>query len=387
MAGKAPRNKTTRSRPARPVQKRYPETRMERGVLLLVGAVIAIAAVVVLVGLYLTQYRPPRAHILTIEGTDYTAAEVKRRGSFFLREEATEADAVTQENVVDKTIERLIRDQVVLRRAPALVGEIHDSDIEQGLSIRLGFATPTATPAPSATPGATVTPTPAPTPTEVVTPDAEQAKQIEADFARARRDLYRAAGLSRSEFEAILKVGLLQQRLIDKFTTDIGATAPQVKLQVIRLTDEAAAQRIREQAVAGTDFVRLAAQNSVMPTARQDGGELGWRLVATLADPVRTAVESLPKNGISSIVRNERFFEIYKVTEATTGRELDATQRDTLVGQKLDDWFTEETAGLTVERDLSDGEREWLLEAIIDDARERAPAPTPEATPAGAAGG
>jgi len=390
LAGKAPRNKTTRSRPARPSNKRYPETRMERGILLAVGGILAIAAVVVLAGLYITEYRPPRAHAVTIEGRDYNAEAVKRRGSYLVRYEAEASRAISsQDELVDATVDRLVRDEALIRRAPAVVGEITDEDLDQQLRIQLGFATPTPTPSPTPAPGATpaptssVTPSPAATPTEVITPDAEEGKRQEADFARAQRDLYKDTGLSRDEFLRILKARLYELRLRDKFAADLGGTAPQVKLQVIRVTDEALAQRLRDQAVQGSDFVRLAAQNSVLPTARQDGGELGWKLVATLDPPVRSAVEDLPRNGISEIVRVDRFFEIYRVTEPKTDRDLDTTQRNTLLTEKFDEWLAAETPNISVDRDMSDGTRKWIRDAIIEDVTDRGPVatPTPTGTP------
>lgn len=363
---------------------------MERGILLAVGGILAIAAVVVLAGLYITEYRPPRAHAVTIEGRDYNAEAVKRRGSYLVRYEPEASRAISsQDELVDGTVDRLVRDEVLIRRAPDVVGEITDEDLDQQLRIQLGFATPTPTPAPTPAPGATpaptpsVTPSPAATPTEVITPDAEERKRQEADFARAQRDLYRDTGLSRDEFLRILKARLYELRLRDKFAADLGRTAPQVKLQVIRVTDEALAQRLRDQAVQGSDFVRLAAQSSVLPTARQDGGELGWKLVATLDPPVRSAVENLPRNGVSEIVRVDRFFEIYRVAEPKTDRDLDATQRNTLLTEKFDDWLAAETPNIEVDRDMSDGTRKWIRDAIIEDVTDRGPVatPTPTGTP------
>lgn len=388
MAGKATRNKTTRSRPARPSNKRYPETRMERGILLAVGAVLAVAAVVVLAGLYITEYRPPRANVLTVDGTDFNAGEVKRRGSYFIRYETAAAQGVQQDTLVDRSIDRVVRDEVLLRRAPAVVGEITDEDLDQQLRIQLGFATPTATASPAATASASPTATSSATaaatatgtPTEVITPSAEDLRREEADFARAQRDLYRDTGLSQAEFKRILKANLYESRLIDRFSSDVGRSAPQIKLQVMRLTDEALAQRLREQVLQGGDFVRLAAQNSVLPTARQDGGALGWKLVATLDQPVRTAVENLPKNGVSEIIRVDRFFEIYRIEEAKTDRDLDANQRNTLVREKYDAWLEAETANVQVERKMSDGERDWIRDAIVEDVTDRGPVASPTAT-------
>lgn len=343
-----------------------------------VGAVLVVAAAVVLVGLYITQYRPPRAHILTVEGTDYSAAEVKSRGSYMLRFERDFAEGVTQETLVDRTIERIVRDEVLRRRAPAFVGEVTTDDLEQELRVRLGFASASPTPGASPAPGSAATP--AATPTEAATPDEAQREQQEADFAQARQELYRSGGMGREALDNVLIAGMLQQRLSDQFQSELGTTAPQINLQMIRVADEATAQRVREQALQGSDFVRLAAEYSVTPTAQQDGGELGWQLVDLLEQSVRGAVESLPAGGITEIIASDRFFDIYRVAEATADRELDAEQLNTLLGNRLDAWFEEERTNVSVEIDLSESEADWLRDEIVSDAIGRG---DPLATPAG----
>ncbi len=351
-------------------------------VLIAVGGVLLVAAVVVLAGLYITQYRPPREHILTIDGHDYNAADVRSRGSYMLRYERDFAEGITQDILVDKTIERITLDEVLRSRAPATVGEVTEDDVQQELRERLGFAAPTPTPAASPAPGATGTPeaSPTPAPTEAVTPDAEQRQQQEEDFARARRDIYRDAGMSQSEFEGIVTADLLERRLREQFETEVNKAAPQVSLQLIRVADEATAQRVRDQALAGSDFVRLAAEYSITPTAKTDGGELGWQLVETLDQPVRDAVQSLPAGGMTEIITNDRFFDIYRVAEPVTDRDLDPAQLDTLLQERVDAWFETERPNVPVELDMSDGEKDWLRDAILNDAIKRGdPLATPTA--------
>ena len=116
-------------------------------------------------------------------------------------------------------------------------------------------------------------------------------------------------------------------------------------------------------------------------TAKQDGGELGWQLVDVLEEPVRAAVEDLPAGGVSEIIRTDRFFDIYKVTAAKTDRELDPTQLDTLLRERIDAWFEAERTNVQVELDLSEEESDWLREEIVSDAFERGdPFATPAAT-------
>ena len=59
--------------------------RNERFAIIAVSVVLGVAALLVLVGLYVTQYRPPRAHVLSAAETDYQAAEVARRTAYELR--------------------------------------------------------------------------------------------------------------------------------------------------------------------------------------------------------------------------------------------------------------------------------------------------------------
>lgn len=342
-------------------------------VLIAVGAVLVVAAAVVLVGLFITQYLPPREHILTIAGQDYNASDVKSRGSYMLRYERDFAEGTTQDTLVGKTIERITLDEVLRSRAPATVGEVTEDDVEQELRERLGFADPTPTPAASPAPGAAGTPAASPTaqPTEAATPDAEQRQQQEEDFGRARADVYRDAGMSRSKFDGILTANLLERRLRDQFEAEMSKAAPQVSLQLIRVADEATAQRVRDQALAGSDFVRLAAEYSITPTAKTDGGELGWQLVETLDQPVRDAVGPLAAGAITAIIPNGRNFDIYRVAEPVTDRDLDTTQLDTLLQERVDAWFEAERVNVPVELDMSDGEKDWLRDEILNDAINR----------------
>lgn len=381
MAGKVQRSRPTRSQPARPERKRYPQARGESLLLIGVGAVLVVAAAVILVGLYITQYLPPRAHVLTIDNHSYSAADLKARGSYMLRSEPDFAQGVTQDLLVDRTVDRVTRDAVVLLRAPAVVGDVSDDDIKENLRLQLGFASPTPTPAPSPAPGSTSTPTA--TPTEVITPDAAARAQTETDFARAQTQLYRNSGLSRGKFEDVLRVQLLEQRLRDKYKAELGPNAPQVHLQAIRVADEATATRVRDQALAGSDFVRLAAQYSVTSTAKTDGGELDWQLVELLPDEVKTAVAGLAAGQLSVIIPRDRFFEIYRVAEAQTDRALTSTQQKTLIDKRVTSWYDTERANVTVKPDISEKERSWIRDGIISDALERgvAATPTPTATP------
>ena len=73
MAG----NRAAGSRPGAPLG-----SQRDQLVMLASAVALGVAAVIVLVGLYLTVYRPPRAHVLTVGDARFTADQVYRRALY-----------------------------------------------------------------------------------------------------------------------------------------------------------------------------------------------------------------------------------------------------------------------------------------------------------------
>ncbi len=394
MAGKVPQQAASqrgqqaasRGEPGRSggrrIRERELETRHEHWLLLGVVGVLALAAVIVAVGVYLAEYRPPRAHVLRVQDTDYDAGQVAGRAVFALRFEPGAADLAKPEQFVGQVLDRIERDHVLRERAPALVGAVSADDIERELRTQLGLlpATPTpaptappvatatatstataaaasATPAAGATASATTTATASPTPLPAMTDDEREA------YATGLRDILRSAGLSRAEYEAVLTASLLQRRLAERYEAEVGTSGAQLQLARIRVADEATANRVREQVLGGADFAKLAAEQSLDQPTRATGGDLGWRPAELLEEDVRDAVANLGAGSVA-IVRSGRLFDVYRVTNADAARAYDAGVAAQLAQRKVDDWVTAEKGQLRIERDLSSGEETWIREQV-----------------------
>ncbi len=338
--------------------------RTERIAIVGVTAVLSLAAVVVLAGLYLTQYRPPRAHVLSAGETDYQAAEVARRTVYESRFGDLQGGIG---EAVPETLRVLEEQSILLERAPALVGAVTDEDVEQWLRVHLGFAPPELPEPDAAADGeadeaaddaADENAADAPAPEE--DPEAEATR-----FAGALADWLRHVDLPKDEYDLVIAAGILSDRIEDRFREEIGETADQLRLSRIRLADRGGAEDAHALLLGGADFAELAGERSAEAEYALQGGDLGWLPLESLSDIARAAIEGLEPGSISGVVETAPFFDVYLVAEREQARPLDAAQIEALVTRRWDEWMRAQRAIVAVERDLSDGEERWILERVV----------------------
>ena len=294
------------------------------GVAVVMAAVVAVIAA----GLFMTEYRPPRAHVVAIEGVDYDASAVRRRATYYVLFEGGIGTAISA--IPNLTIDLLVREAALRVRAPALVGAVSEEQMDEELRERLGFA------------------------------DSDDA----AGFASALQGLLRSSGLDRDEFFAVLEAQMLVDRLRDRSREEIGETASQLDLLRISVADEATAEALRDRAREGEDFVALAEELASDPEAVV---ELGWTPVDLLDDEVLAALEGLGGGDVSEPLASGLLFEVYRVAEIDDARELTDAQIGTLVTLRVEAWFDQETAQVAVERDFSDDEQQWVSDGVVAD--------------------
>lgn len=306
------------------------DRRRERLVIYGVVGALVVAAVVVLVGLYTTQYQPPRAHVLSVGDRDYNASDIARRALYEMRY-ADEALGGF-ETAVSETLDRIEDTEIVLARAPALVGDVSDDEVRADLHVRLGLEE-----------GAT-----------------------ESVFVEALAEMLADSRLSRDELEEIVRANILVGRLRDAFVDEYGDTASQVLLSRIRVADEAAAEDIRDRLSTGADFAEVADELS---SGGAGGGDLGWLPVAALSPAAREALVDLPTDAVSAIVWDGLFYDVYLVRDRDEARAIDEAQRESLGAMRFLEWIEDERATVEVEVDLSPGEERWILDRLISDLR------------------
>ncbi len=297
--------------------------RNERLVVAAAASVLALAALVVLAGVFLTQYRPPRAHVLSVGDRDYDAGAVARRALY----EMIYGDAVSAiDAAVSDTLRRLEDDEVLRSRAPLVVGSAGWIEVRGELLDRLGL------------------------------------DGLEG-FLDRYAVLLRDSGLRREEMEEMVLAQILERRLREAFAASLGDGGGQALLSRIRLADAAAAEDARRLAVAdGADFDAVAAARASAPAA---GPDLGWRLLAALSPAAHAALEPLAAGAVSAVVRDGPFHDVYLVRERDDERPLDDAQREEIAGRRFEAWLAAERGKVEAALDLSAGEERWILDRVI----------------------
>ena len=203
---------------------RAAEDRRQRLIVFAAVGGLAVVAVIIAVGLYVTQYRAPRAHVLTVSGRDYDAATVARRGSYYALFESGFRETGFG-GIASRTVELLIDEQVLRERAPAVVGALAEQELEQELAESFALGDP------------------------------EQREQ----FVAVLDSIVGNAGLSRQEYLDIFAAQVFTDRLGEGFREEIGDSALQLRLSRIRLTSREGAEEVRELLLAGRRLRRAGA--------------------------------------------------------------------------------------------------------------------------------
>ena len=156
--------------------------------------------------------------------------------------------------------------------------------------------------------------------------------------------------LTREEFAAEVRMGLLTARLIEEVTRDLERSAEQVHVRQILLADPTTATQVRRVLEAGEDFATLAAQYSHDQASRDDGGDLGWFARGLLIPPeVEEAAFALQPGDISEVVQSPMGYHIIQIVERESDRPLPLDVFQALKGQIMARWLEEQTRSAQIE--------------------------------------
>lgn len=301
--------------------------RRERLIRNLIIGGLGLVGVIVAVGLYVTAYLPPRAHVATIAGTDLTADDVVRRATYYMVFEGG-IQTRTLAGISEFTLDLMADEALILERGPTEVGAVSDGQVEDDLRERLGFE-----------------------------PD-------DAAFTDALVDAIRSSGFGRDGYYELVRARVLTDRLLERFLEeDVPTSAAQSHLLSVRTTTRDNADQVRERVLAGETFEAVALELASEPAANLDQD---WWPLDLLTEEVRAAVEPLGAGDISEPVQAGLFFDVIYVPEVETERELSEDQRDALAGQLVVEWVDEQTATFATERELSPSEATWIAEHVAE---------------------
>ncbi len=185
---------------------------------------------------------------------------------------------------------------------------------------------------PAVSPQASPTPEP---PTPTATPYTLEAYQ--ADY-QTTLERFQTMGIREEDYRAFIEAGLYRQKLISALTTDLKPEEEQVWARHILVADEETAQAVRERLLKGEDFGKVAAEVSVDPGTKDQGGILDWFGRGVMVKEFEEAAFSLPVGEISQPVKTTYGYHIIQVL-ARQVRPLTAQELQTKQQQFFNEWL------------------------------------------------
>jgi parvulin-like peptidyl-prolyl isomerase len=153
-------------------------------------------------------------------------------------------------------------------------------------------------------------------------------------------------------FLAHLRSQLVANRLFEQVTQDAPATAEQIWLRYIRVSDSPTVQTIVEQLKTGSDFVMLAQIYSLDEEKGIEEGDLGWmpKQAGLLPAGVENLAFSLHPGEIGGPIQTGQGFYIVKLEARDAARPLTPEMRQLLKKQIFVEWLQEKRGAATIEK-------------------------------------
>ena len=168
-------------------------------------------------------------------------------------------------------------------------------------------------------------------------------------------DYYTKLGVTEADFRRIFfESSLYRQRVSDIVTANVAHEQEQVWARHILVADEATAQSVHTQLLAGADFATLAATFSIDTSNKDTGGDLGWFGKGTMIAEFETAAFALQVGEISQPVQTSAGWHIIQVLGHEV-RPLTDTAYKSAVTAAFNQWLTDQrtSAKITVSSDWS----------------------------------
>jgi peptidyl-prolyl cis-trans isomerase D len=353
------------------------EHRQKKALLISLIAILGTILLVVIYGLLNDTVLKPKKAVARVNGDVITVEQFQKRVKYerfsltqsFLQYALSQwayffqSQLLNVQNQLDDyvqfgsdTLDTMITEKIVQQKAAELGITVTDSEIDTYIQENFGYytnGTPTpapteqiyptstlsrtqmalitATPIPTAVPteiptvaatleptttlvSPTESPTENPTPTEIpATPTAYTYEGFQGLYATMVANVGTETGYTDAEFREYVKGILLQKKVYDALTKDIGPEQEMVWARHILVATEPEAKLMLTKLSEGEDWTTLAAKFSTDTSNNTNGGDLGWFGKGQMVQEFEEAAYALKIGEISQPVKTEFGYHIIQV--------------------------------------------------------------------------
>jgi parvulin-like peptidyl-prolyl isomerase len=148
----------------------------------------------------------------------------------------------------------------------------------------------------------------------------------------------------------MLRQLMINQRVMDRLSADVGTEAEQVHVRLIKVDSEEAAQQILTTLQQGGDFAALVREHSLDLATKENGGDLGWFPRGLVAPELEAAAFALQPGQVSGVVRLGEGYHIIQLIEREAARPLSPDVQYELKLARFEEWLAELRVAAEIER-------------------------------------
>jgi foldase protein PrsA len=176
----------------------------------------------------------------------------------------------------------------------------------------------------------------------------------EAEFKEWYRQRLNETKLSDSQYRELVGTGLLATRLQDYLVKHMPTAVEQIHLNVIVVTTEEEALKVKDRLNAGESFAAVAKEVSLDTASKENGGDVGWvprgvtsfdgiafsLNIGEVSDPIPYYADTTSSSSTSSA---PSAYFVIMISEKADAREVEDKYVSVVQAQAVKDWLDEES--------------------------------------------
>ncbi|MBI4312624.1 MAG: SurA N-terminal domain-containing protein [Chloroflexi bacterium] len=337
-----PRNATTPPQ-GRRAAARQRERRVQRWVVALFAAVLALIVAIPAFGYFNTFVLPPRQVVVQVNEAKHTLGEVVKRARATVNVIAQQGSDPEMAVLPFEIVNNMV-DEELLRQNASSVGVIVTQEDVDAEIRRLHFPTP---------------------------PEGQQVDQasLEKEYQEVLRRYLNLTTFSESEYQAIIRSTLLSNQVREKLSSQVPSVAEQVYVHWIKITDQNLIDTIQNSLKSdASSFVSLARIYMRTDAYADQNGEVGWMpkgafpSLDTVLFPDEGKTVELNKISEPVLAGDGTYF--LKVTQGPETREVSDKMRDVLKTRGLQQWLNEQRDANNVQVSFNSDDYQWVVNKV-----------------------
>ncbi len=173
--------------------------------------------------------------------------------------------------------------------------------------------------------------------------------------------------LSETDYRQMIEAAVVTNKLREQFLADVPASAESVHYRQIVVSEQAIADDIKQQIEAGGDFAALAAENSLDPATKDNGGDAGWVPRGVLDSQTEELLFPLEPGEIITLPIGSAAL-IIEMLKKDGDHPVEEDQKEPLAARLSGDWIEDKKQTLSIVNNMDvrgnfdEGKVQWAID-------------------------